>query len=107
MLDTNFIVREPLLDPKQKVLGYELSLQSAGDARPSDVDAIGLVEFIAKELNRQENGWLLGDSLLFLDASPTLVLSQALVALPPKSVVLTVQASDFAIPEVMDALKGL
>jgi c-di-GMP-related signal transduction protein len=107
MLDMNFIVREPLLDPNQKVLGYELSLQGADNAEPDVADGEELVDFIAKQLNRQESGWLLGDNLIFLDASPTLILSGALVALPPKSIVLTVLASDFADPEVFDALKTL
>lgn len=107
MLDMNFIVREPLLDPAQKVLGHELSLQSASEAEPGVTDGIDLVEFIAKELNRQESGWMLGDSVVFLDASPALILSETVVALPPKNVVLTVPASDFSVPEIVDALKAL
>ncbi|MDR3482727.1 MAG: HDOD domain-containing protein [Burkholderiaceae bacterium] len=107
MLDTNFIVREPLLDPKQKVLGYELSLQAGSATTLSASDGVDLVEFIAKELNRQESGWMLEDNLVFLDASPTLILSEAMVALPPKNVVLTVLASDFSNPEVAQALKAM
>ncbi|HXA48457.1 MAG TPA: histidine kinase, partial [Burkholderiaceae bacterium] len=107
MLDKNFIVREPLLDPKQKVLGYELSLQGLNQDPPNDVDGIDLVEFIAKQLNRQESGWLLEDSLLFLDASPALILSEALVALPPKNIVLAALASDFSNPDIAEALKAL
>jgi c-di-GMP-related signal transduction protein len=107
MLDTNFIVREPLLDPKQKVLGYELSLQCAGASPSSDDDGIALVEFVAKALNRQETGWMLDGSLIFLDASPALILNEALVALPPKSIVLNVIASDFSNPDIFEALKAL
>jgi c-di-GMP-related signal transduction protein len=33
MHQTNFIVREPLLDPQQRVIGYELCWQQGG--RPS------------------------------------------------------------------------
>ena len=50
---------------------------------------------------------MLGDSVVFLDASPALILSEAVVALPPKNVVLTVPASDFSVPEILDALKAL
>jgi len=107
MLDTNFIVREPLLDPKQKVLGYEFSLQNAGGMTPSDADGIDLVEFVAKELNRQESGWMLEGNLIFLDASPALLLNEALVALPPKNIVLIVAALDFTNPDIFEALKAL
>ena len=107
MLDMNFIVREPLLDPKQKILGYELSLQGSDDATPSSADGIDLVEFLAKELNRQESGWLLGDNQIFMEASPALILSEAVVALPPKNVVLNVFASDFSNDEIAEALKAL
>jgi EAL and modified HD-GYP domain-containing signal transduction protein len=107
MLDKNFIVREPLLDAKQKVLGYEMTIQYADGAQADGTDGIHLVEFLAKALNRQESGWLLGDNLVLLHASPELILSQALVALPPKNVLLAVQAMDFAIPEVVEALDAL
>jgi EAL and modified HD-GYP domain-containing signal transduction protein len=107
MLDMNFIVREPLLDPKQKILGYELSLQGANGAAPDAADSEELVEFIAEQLNQQESGWLLGDNLIFLDASPTLIFSWALTALPPKNIVLTVPASDFANLDTLEALKAL
>lgn len=107
MLDKNFIVREPLLDSKQKVLGYEMTVQYADGAQPDPTDGIHVVEFLAKALNRQESGWLLGDNLVLLHASPELILSQALVALPPKNVLLAVQAIDFAIPEVVEALDAL
>ncbi len=107
MLDMNFIVREPLLDPKQAVLGYEFSLQGSDGAMPSDADFVELADFIAQHWNRQETGWLFGDNLIFLDASPALILSGALVGLPPKSIVLTVPASDFSNPDILEALTAL
>jgi len=107
MLDKNFIVREPLLDSKQKILGYEMIMQYAEGEQPDATHGIYLVEYLAKTLNRQESGWMLGDNLVLLQASPELILSQALVALPPKSVLLAVQAIDFGIPEVVDALDAL
>jgi EAL and modified HD-GYP domain-containing signal transduction protein len=103
----NLIVREPLLDPKQAVLGYELSLQGAEGATPSDGDFVQLADFIAQQWNRQETGWMFGDYLIFLDASPALILSGSLVALPPKNIVLTVPASDFSNPDMLEALTAL
>ena len=34
MHHTNYIVREPLLDPSQRVIGYELLWQQGGQAMP-------------------------------------------------------------------------
>ena len=47
MHDINFIVREPLLDPKQRVIGYELSWQltQPGAEKPTDEELEALVGF--------------------------------------------------------------
>ncbi|MBV8666672.1 MAG: HDOD domain-containing protein [Burkholderiaceae bacterium] len=107
MLDTNFIVREPLLDPKQTVLGYELSLQGGGGKRPGDTDFVDLAGFIAEHWNREETGWLFGEQLIFLDASPALVLSGALAGLPAKNLVLAVPASDLSNADMLEAFSAL
>jgi len=107
MLETNIIVREPLLDPTQKVLGYELSLQGADGTPPRFEHGVELVEFLASHLNRQESGWLLGDNRIFIDASPVLIASEALLGLPSKSVGLNVLIDDFAEPDMVDALRTL
>ena len=54
MLETNFIVREPVIDPQQKVLGFELSLQGADGSAPRLEHHVELAEFLASQLNRQE-----------------------------------------------------
>ena len=59
MPQTNFIVREPLLDPKQRVIGYELSLLS----------------------------------------------TEALHAMPPERMVLTMTAADMADPDTLSAVQ--
>ena len=44
MHTADFIVREPLLDPNQQVLGYELGWQRSGgdEGLPGELDAIVL-----------------------------------------------------------------
>jgi EAL and modified HD-GYP domain-containing signal transduction protein len=98
MHTADFIVREPLLDPKQQVLGYELSWrQSASDTdRANETDFAALAEFIGQQLNDAEGGWLLGGQLLFLQASPALLTAEVLQALPPENTVLTLGAADLA-----------
>jgi EAL and modified HD-GYP domain-containing signal transduction protein len=96
MLENHIIVREPVIDAKQKVLGFELSLQGADGSAPRLEHYVELAEYLASQLNRQESGWLLGDATVYLDTSPLVIASEALLGLPPKNIALTVMAEDFA-----------
>ena len=61
MHQTHFIVREPLLDPKQRVIGYELCWQQRDGQPLGDADLERLVAFVAEHVVDDENGWLLRD----------------------------------------------
>jgi c-di-GMP-related signal transduction protein len=54
----NFIVREPLLDPKQGVIGYDLRWQDTGNtAGPAHEDNLeALLRFVAEQLNSEKTG---------------------------------------------------
>lgn len=107
MHQTNFIVREPLLDPKQRVIGYELSWKDDA-SQPVDAAALdALVGFVAAHVNDDERGWLLRDKLLFLDAVPAMLSIDALYNMPPERTVLTLLAADLADPNTMAAVRGL
>ena len=107
MHQTNFIVREPLLDPKQKVLGYELSWQQHGGITPTDQDLEGLVGFVAEHVNHEEHGWLLRDKILFLDAVPAMLSTDALFALPPEHTVLTFDIRQLTDVDVRSAVQAV
>jgi c-di-GMP-related signal transduction protein len=106
MHQTNYIVREPLLDPKQRVIGYELCWQQHGHA-VADADLEDLVGFVAAHLVDGEGGWLLRDKLLFLDAVPAMLSIDALHALPPQHTVLSVRVRDLANADTRAAVQGL
>jgi EAL and modified HD-GYP domain-containing signal transduction protein len=93
MHQSNFIVREPLLDPQQRVIGYELCWQQDGrELRDADLES--LLGFVAGQLVDDDNGWLLRDKLLFLDAVPAMFSLDALHALPPERTVLSIRLRD-------------
>ncbi len=104
---TNFIVREPLLDPKQRVLGYELSWQQHDGRIPTDQDLEGLVGFVAEHVNHEEHGWLLRDKILFLDAVPAMLSTDALHALPPERTVLTFDIRQLTDLDVRSAVQAV
>lgn len=105
MPEVNFLVREPLLDPKQRILGYELSWQApTGEAAEAAVD---LVRYAAESLHDGEGNWLLGDGVLFLQATPELLNEPALRALPPQKTVLSMLSQDLVNTETAAAVKEL
>ena len=107
MHETNFITREPLLDPKQRVIGYELSWQQQANQVVTDADLEALIGFVAENVNDEDTGWLLKDKVLFLDAVPDMLSTDALFAMPPERTVLTMKASDLADPDTLSAVQGL
>lgn len=102
MSDASYIVREPLLNSKQKVLGYRFKWHD-----DAGKDSVNLVEAVANALNDADNGWLFGTQLLFLNASPALLASDALRELPPRSTVLCLASAALAMPEVFERAKAL
>ena len=105
MHQANFIVREPLLNPKQRVIGYELSWQHDAGQPVTDAALEALIGFVGAHLNDAERGWLLRDKLLFLDAVPAMLSSDALHALPPERIVLTMKAADLTDPHTLAAVQ--
>ncbi len=108
MQEDFFIVREPLVNAQERVLGYELSWHkiAATGRKPSDAEVVGLARFVADHLSDAETGALLGDQLLFIEASPGLLGHEALGALPPKGTVFSLRGSDVASPEAVSAVQA-
>ncbi len=107
MHQTNFIVREPLLDPLQRVLGYELSWQKNATTASSDADLEALIGFVAAQLVDGAGDWLLRDKILFLDAVPAMLSTDALHAMPPEHTVLNIAAAELDNPDTLAAVQGL
>jgi len=108
MIENNFILREPLLDPKQKVIGFQFSwLQNDPHAEVSTENLNYLLEFVAGHLNDDEKGFLLGNSLLFLEAAPELLQAEGLSLFPPKNTVLILHKKYFANEATLEAVKKL
>ena len=107
MHQTNFLVREPLLDPKQRVLGYELSWQRHKGQQITGEDLESLVAFVAEHVVDEDGDWQLRDKILFLDAVPAMLSLDSLHQLPPEKTVLTLAASDLTDPDTLAAAQGL
>ena len=60
MSEANFILREPLLNSKQQVIGYELSWQQKNTDPLGNDELNSLLEFVAAQLIHPDDGWMLG-----------------------------------------------
>lgn len=102
-----FIVREPLLNTQERVLGYELSWQQASNTdRPSEADQLALVRFVAEQLGDAAAGEKLGDHVLFIELTPALLGNEAVLSLPPRNAVLAVRGPDLSTPEAVAAVRA-
>ncbi|HEU4776733.1 MAG TPA: HDOD domain-containing protein [Telluria sp.] len=107
MHQTNFLVREPLLDSKQRVVGYELTWQQSSTA-PITADHLEqLVGFVAGQVNDDDGAWLLRDKTLFLQAVPAMLSTDALHSMPPEHTVLSIKTSELANPTTLQAVQAL
>jgi c-di-GMP-related signal transduction protein len=105
----NFIVREPLLNASQQVLGYELAWHNNvrdGDL-PSDEDLLELADFVGSQFNDEDAGWLLKDGLVFLEATPAVIASDVVQNLSAKHVVFRLTAADMADEDTQKNVKAL
>jgi c-di-GMP-related signal transduction protein len=102
-----FIVREPLLNTQERVLGYELSWQHVMNSGvgPSDEEATELVHFVAAELSDNDAVAPLNDHLVFLEVPVSVMAGNAIDFLPSKGMVLAVRGSDLKSPGAIEILK--
>jgi c-di-GMP-related signal transduction protein len=109
MQDAHFLVREPLLNAQERVLGYQLTWQpnDTTGARLTEEEAGALARFVGEQINSDESDALLGEHLVFLPSHPALLASDAYDALPAKSTVISLTAEDLAEPEAAAAAKAL
>lgn len=109
MSETKFIVREPLLSPKEKLLGYKITWQSDGEGgnKLSTATMAARIGVVSEQLTDAKAGWLLGENQIFLEATPELLTTQVLGQLPPKNTVLSIGLADLAQTETLLAVKAL
>jgi c-di-GMP-related signal transduction protein len=107
----NFIVREPLLNSQERVLGYHLTWQPNDNTGSvlTESEAKSLARFVTEQISGTdwEAGSTLGDHLLFLPAHPALLKTDAYHQLPRKGIVLSLSAADLMDPATVSAAKAL
>ena len=107
MSEVRLVVREPLLDAQQQVIGYQFSwAQDASVANDEVTDARKLVDLILSTLNADEE---VSSSkyIRFLRAPAELLLEDAFALIPPRNTSLIVTVEDLANEAVYAEVKVL
>lgn len=109
MSETKFLVREPLLNAAQQILGYELSWYGGeqGEGMASDEDLLELLSLAVTQLQGADTAAQLNGSVLFFEATPALLAADVVRQLPARNTVLRLTAADLGDPETCKAALAL
>ncbi len=109
MQDQAFIGRQPILDSKQQIMGYELLFRHSAIATNAVIedDLKSCARVLVNTLSDMGAQWLLGDKLAFINVNEEMLHSEMLELLPPKRTVLEVLETVPATDEVIARCKEL
>lgn len=109
MQDQAFIGRQPILDNKQQIVGYELLFRhnaTAVDAVIED-DLKACARVLVNTLSDMGAQWLLGDKLAFINVNEEMLHSDLLELLPPKRTALEILETVPPTEAVVERCKAL
>lgn len=92
MGDQAFIGRQPILDIKQKIIGYELFFRRNATAQSAvfEDNLKTCSQVLMNTVGEMDTQWLLGDKLAFINVNELMLKSDLLELMPPKHTILEV-----------------
>lgn len=95
MEDQAFIGRQPIMDVKQQIIGYELFFRHSADAQSAvfEDDLKACSRVLVNTVGEMDIQWLLGDKLAFINVNEAMLKSEFLELMPPKRTVLEILRS--------------
>lgn len=108
MQQEHFIVREPIVNSQERVLGYELSWQCTTKAKrpPTNAEIVTLARFVGEHLSDADSGASLSDQLVFIEATPSLLQHEVLHALPTKGTIFAIRGEQLSEPGALDLIRA-
>jgi c-di-GMP phosphodiesterase len=109
MTEQTFIGRQPIMDLKQHIIGYELFFRHSAEAQTSEIEdgfkaCINVLKNTTGEMDMTE---ILGDSLAFMNIDEKMLNSELLEVLPPKRTVLEILRTVPANPAIVERCQVL
>lgn len=107
--DQVFIGRQPIVDPAQKIVGYELLFRGNAENNAAEFEdefAAG-AQVLINTLSNMGTEWLMGEKIAFINVSEKMLNSEFLELLPAKRIVLEITGELLPTPEFLERLKAL
>ncbi|PKO46027.1 MAG: diguanylate phosphodiesterase [Betaproteobacteria bacterium HGW-Betaproteobacteria-22] len=109
MEDQVFIGRQPIMDAKQQIVGYELLFRHSGNAQTAvfEDDLKACSSVLVNTMGDMDVQWLLGDKLAFINVNEGMLMSEFLELMPPQRTVLEILRSVIAGEAIVERCKAL
>jgi EAL and modified HD-GYP domain-containing signal transduction protein len=109
MEDQAFIGRQPIMDEKQQIIGYELFFRHSADAETAvfEDEFKAYSSVLMSTIGGIDIEWLLGDKLAFINVNEAMLKSEFLELMPPKRTVLEVLRTVTPSAEIIERIHDL
>lgn len=109
MEQQTFIGRQPIMDSKQQIIGYELFFRHSADAQSAEIvdDFKACANVLMSTVGQVDIQWLLGDKLAFINVNEQMLMSEFLELMAPQRTVLEVLRSIPASEAVIERCQSL
>jgi c-di-GMP phosphodiesterase len=95
MQDQTFIGRQPIVDAKQQIIGYEFFFRHSEDAQSAvfEDDLKNCASVLLSTIDQMHDEWKLGEKLAFINMNALMLKSELIELMPPKKTVLEILSS--------------
>lgn len=109
MEDQAFIGRQPIMDEKQQIIGYELFFRHSADAESAvfEDEFKAYSSVLMNTIGGIDMQWLLGDKLAFINVNEEMLKSEFLELMPPQRTVLEILRTVTPSAEIVERCKNL
>ncbi len=109
MEDQAFIGRQPIMDEKQQIIGYELFFRHSADAQSAvfEDEFKAYSSVLMNTIGGIDMQWLLADKFAFINVNEEMLKSEFLELMPPQRTVLEILRTVPPSPEVVERCSNL
>ncbi len=92
MEEQTFIGRQPVMDAKQQIIGYEFFFRHSADAQSAvfEADIKNCANVLQSTIDQMHDEWKLGEKLAFINVNAEMLHSELLELMPPQKTVLEI-----------------
>ncbi len=109
MEDQAFIGRQPIMDVKQQIIGYELFIRHSADAESAEFEdnLRTCSKLLVNTMGDIDIQWLLADKLAFVNVNEDMLNSEFLELMPPQRTALEILRTVNATPAIVERCQAL